>query len=161
MASPQATVHQRLCWLVFDVLILVSVAWGSYWTAEMVSEMFSPGITRLNLQIRPDVLLEPVPRCRILHVFSCAMSLLHCKSSCFRAVYRDGSGMGGGGLRPLGDTFVLDTEANEWRWPETSDDSQPLPRNAATMNCAGDQLVFYGGWQAFVETYNDTWLLQL
>lgn len=72
------------------------------------------------------------------------------------AVYREG-----GGLQPLGDTFVLDTAANEWRWPADDGSNKPLPRNAATMDRADKHLVFHGGWAAFVETYNETWLLQL
>jgi N-acetylneuraminic acid mutarotase len=68
----------------------------------------------------------------------------------------------GGGLQPLADTFVLDTAANEWRWPDEQDGgAKPAARNAATMNKVGEQLVLHGGWNPFVETYNDTWVLPL
>ena len=72
------------------------------------------------------------------------------------AVYREG-----GGLQPLGDTFVLDTASGRWCWPEHSGGNFPQPRNAATMDFANGRLVMYGGWEAFVATYNDTWLLRI
>ncbi len=72
------------------------------------------------------------------------------------AVYRDG-----GGLQPLDDVFVLNTTTNEWWWPEHSSGNQPLPRNAAIMNRVDGHMVLHGGWAAFVETYNDTWRLEI
>jgi len=72
-----------------------------------------------------------------------------------------------GGLQPLDDTFVLDTTANEWRWPEEGSGSKPAVRNAGTMNLVGGgpesagQLLLHGGWKPFVVTWNDSWLLPL
>lgn len=74
-----------------------------------------------------------------------------------------------GGLQPLDDTFVLDTTANEWRWPEEGSGSggKPAARNAGTMNLvgggpeSGGQLLLHGGWKPFVVTWNDSWLLPL
>lgn len=73
------------------------------------------------------------------------------------AVYREG----GGGLQPLGDTFLLNTATDEWCWPEQNSSDEPLRRNAATMNLVNGHMVLHGGWAAFVETYNDTWQLQV
>jgi hypothetical protein len=73
------------------------------------------------------------------------------------AVYREG----GGGLQPLGDMFLLNTAIDEWCWPEHNSRNEPLARNAASMNLVNGHMVLHGGWAAFVETYNDTWQLQV
>jgi hypothetical protein len=54
--------------------------------------------------------------------------------------------------------FYLDTERNVWVFPHVSG---PLPsaRNAAAMCPVDGGLLLHAGWQAFVETYNDTYLL--
>lgn len=72
-----------------------------------------------------------------------------------RRVSEDGSFA----LKPLDDTFVLDTVKKQWRWPAQDFGPQPPARNAATLNCtAGNNLVLYGGWDPFQLTYNDTWV---
>ena len=66
-----------------------------------------------------------------------------------------------GGLQPLNDFIILDTEQMQWRYPKMTDGSGPLPRNAATLTRVGDRLVLYGGWNPFVETYNDTHVMDV
>ena len=66
-----------------------------------------------------------------------------------------------GGLQPLNDFIVLDTKEMQWRYPKLADSSSPLPRNAATLTRVGDKLVLYGGWNPFVETYNDTHVMDV
>lgn len=66
-----------------------------------------------------------------------------------------------GGLQPLNDFFVLDTQRMQWRYPKLADSSGPAPRNAATLTAVGDKLVMYGGWNPFVETYNDTYVMDV
>ena len=65
----------------------------------------------------------------------------------------------GAELQPLNDTFVLDTQTLQWRWPTVSSGIIPAARNAATMNGVGGRLVLHGGWDPFKTTYNDTFLL--
>lgn len=80
--------------------------------------------------------------------------LLPCVARQSVCVHREG-----GGLQALGETFVLDTAAGEWRWPEMAG-AKPPARNAATMDLtSGGQLLLHGGWVPFVSTFNDTWLL--
>jgi hypothetical protein len=68
-----------------------------------------------------------------------------------------------GGLEMLGDVVLYDTEANSWVVPELAAGADvPAPRNAAVMvPLAGGQLLLPGGWRAFVETYNDSYLIGL
>ena len=66
-----------------------------------------------------------------------------------------------GGLQPLKDFIVLDTQHMQWRYPKMKDGSGPLPRNAASLTRVGDRLVLYGGWNPFVETYNDTHVMDV
>ncbi|KAF6248736.1 galactose oxidase [Scenedesmus sp. NREL 46B-D3] len=88
-----------------------------------------------------------------------------------------------GGLEMLQDAYVLDTSSSSWLVPElagacSSSDAgsgasggMPSARNAAVMvplraGAAGTaggspQLLLAGGWRAFVETYNDTYLATL
>lgn len=91
-----------------------------------------------------------------------------------------------GGLEMLQDAYVLDTATGSWVVPETlplqSSSSTtssgaaaggpvglPSGRNAAVMVPLGvgegaavqPQLLLQGGWKAFVETYNDTYLVAL
>lgn len=67
----------------------------------------------------------------------------------------------GPGLAPLGDLWAFDTRKQKWRELHTAQASaQPKPRNAGIMAVARDALVLQGGWLAFQETYNDTWILK-
>ncbi len=75
-------------------------------------------------------------------------------------------GAAGAGLEMLGDVHVLDVQNEQWVVPEVQGDV-PCPRNAAA--CVplavkdGDvqQLLLHGGWAAFKESYNDTYLISL
>ena len=64
-------------------------------------------------------------------------------------------------MQPLNDFIVLDTKEMQWRYPKLADGSGPLPRNAATLTRVGDKLVLYGGWNPFVETHNDTHVMDV
>jgi hypothetical protein len=74
-----------------------------------------------------------------------------------------------GGLEMLGDAFEYDVAQNAWRPAEPAagnGGALPSPRNAAafaalngTEGGAGLELLVHGGWKAFVETYNDTYLI--
>jgi N-acetylneuraminic acid mutarotase len=81
-----------------------------------------------------------------------------------------------GGLEMLQDAHVLDTSSSSWVVPEVTGQCSdaaaagggglPSARNAAVMvplhAGAADgqpQLLLAGGWRAFVETYNDTYLV--
>jgi hypothetical protein len=77
-----------------------------------------------------------------------------------------------GGLEMLQDVQLFDTEANSWVVPEVAaaasgQPALPAARNAAVMVPLPDkgagqpQLLLAGGWRAFVETYNDTYLVKL
>lgn len=77
-----------------------------------------------------------------------------------------------GGLEMLQDVFVYDTVNDTWGVPDvqplvlddgSSSDSATLPpgRNAAVMVALGRQLLLHGGWRAFVETYNDSYLVNV
>lgn len=90
-----------------------------------------------------------------------------------------------GGLEMLGDVVVYDTHSNAWIQPqavvgagggggEGNGGALPAARNAAVMvplappqgsavggSGGGAQLLLAGGWRAFVETYNDSFLVQL
>lgn len=66
-------------------------------------------------------------------------------------------------LAPLDDLWILDTHKAAWL---RGDDglgatSRLRPRNAAVLLPVRDHLVLHGGWLAFQESYNDTWLLDL
>ncbi len=64
----------------------------------------------------------------------------------------------------MDDLLVLDTASLTWRKSEVAAGQLPSARNAASMvpAAAGSStLVLYGGWKAFVETYNDTFLLEM
>jgi hypothetical protein len=68
----------------------------------------------------------------------------------------------------LGDVHVLDTKANAWLGVDVVGES-PVPRNAAVTAAllspdsgghhAASQLLLYGGWCAFKETYNDSFIV--
>ena len=64
-------------------------------------------------------------------------------------------------MQPLNDFIVLDAQQLQWRYPKLAGGRQPLPRNAATLTRVGDKLVLYGGWNPFVETYNDTHVMDV
>lgn len=70
----------------------------------------------------------------------------------------------GSGLQPLNDLFVLNTEG-EMRWEYPGVDPEvpgPSPRNAGTLTALeGGRLVFFGGWDPFRLSYNDTYLLDV
>ena len=66
-----------------------------------------------------------------------------------------------GGLQPLNDFFVLDTEKLQWLYPKLAGGAGPSPRNAATLIRVGEKLVLHGGWNPFVLTYNDTYVMDL
>lgn len=72
-----------------------------------------------------------------------------------------------GGLEMLGDVQLYDTAANSWVAGELADSAElPAARNAAVMVAlpdkgSGPQLLLAGGWRAFVETYNDTFLVKV
>lgn len=66
-----------------------------------------------------------------------------------------------GGLQPLDDVVLYNTEENSWLAPETSS-SVPKARNAASLcglNEEQGEFLLYGGWHPFVVTYNDTWVV--
>ncbi|KAK9794608.1 hypothetical protein WJX73_007394 [Symbiochloris irregularis] len=71
------------------------------------------------------------------------------------AYYRDD----GPGLAPLGDLWTFDTNDSERGWKELQTAAQPTPRNAGIMVAVDGVLVLQGGWLAFQETYDDTWIL--
>ena len=54
--------------------------------------------------------------------------------------------------------FYLDTQRNVWVFP-SAHSRLPSPRNAAAMCAVDGGLLLHAGWQAFVETFNDTYLL--
>lgn len=73
-----------------------------------------------------------------------------------------------GGLEMLQDAFLYDTASNTWLIPDVQPlqsaaghgaTALPSGRNAAVMVPLGDQLLLHGGWRAFVESYNDTYLV--
>lgn len=64
-------------------------------------------------------------------------------------------------MQPLNDFIVLDIKQMQWHYPNLTDGSGPSPRNAATLTRVGDKLVLYGGWNPFVETYNDTHVMDV
>lgn len=66
-----------------------------------------------------------------------------------------------GGLQPLDDAWVFDTEEERWEEPVITG-CRPSARNAAVL-VAGSEgtLVYHGGWRAFQETYNDTFVMRL
>ena len=62
-----------------------------------------------------------------------------------------------GGLQPLSDCFVYDTVHNVWEEPEVIGGNKFRARNAHTLTTiSGNKAVAHGGWNPFVETYNDT-----
>ncbi|KAF8065913.1 protein phosphatase 2C 68 [Scenedesmus sp. PABB004] len=72
----------------------------------------------------------------------------------------------GGGLEMLGDVALYDSEADAWATPAVAG-APPAARNAAVMlplphgdggAGGGARLLLQGGWRAFVESYNDTFL---
>ena len=66
-----------------------------------------------------------------------------------------------GGLQPLNDFFVLDTKQLQWQYPRVGQEAGPSPRNAATLSAVGEKLVLYGGWNPFVKTHNDTFVMDV
>lgn len=73
-----------------------------------------------------------------------------------------------GGLEMLGDAWLYDVEANAWRQVKPEGGKLPSPRNAAvgvplSPPSEGHRLdlLVHGGWRAFVETYNDSFILSL
>ena len=72
-----------------------------------------------------------------------------------------------GGLKPHGDTWLLDLERLTWTCLISSDDgSAPPPRNAATLfplkkSEQGNDFLMTGGWAPFVETWDDCHVLRI
>lgn len=72
----------------------------------------------------------------------------------------------GGGLQGLGDAWLLDTATEEWRELPVQG-AVPRARNAAVLvaltpaTASASTLLYHGGWEAFQQTYNDTFLLNL
>lgn len=75
-----------------------------------------------------------------------------------------------GGLEMLQDVFLYDSASNTWMTPDEqalesaeggSGGKAPAGRNAAVMVPLGKQLLLYGGWQAFNETYNDSYIVSV
>ena len=67
-----------------------------------------------------------------------------------------------GGLQPLDDFFALDTRTMTWRYPKLAPGAGPSLRNAATLTAVGDaHLVLHGGWNPFVKSYNDTFVMDV
>ncbi len=67
-------------------------------------------------------------------------------------------------MQVIDDLLVLDTASLAWRKPEVAQGQLPSARNAASMvpMAAGSStLVLHGGWKAFVESYDDTFLLEV
>ncbi len=111
----------------------------------------------------------PTPHARCSHVAGAlagaAPSLLVLGGS----YYADG-----GGLVPLGDAAVLElggadgtgAAAAGARWvAPVVEGSAPRPRNAATLvplppaGAERGRFLYHGGWKAFKETYNDTYIV--
>eukprot|EP00877_Chromochloris_zofingiensis_P008526 jgi/Chrzof1/3927/Cz13g13200.t1 len=71
-----------------------------------------------------------------------------------------------GGLEMLRDVHCYDTKSNWWVVPSVQGEL-PKGRNASTMVPLRPQakgrpeLLLYGGWKAFVETYNDTFIVSM
>jgi hypothetical protein len=56
---------------------------------------------------------------------------------------------------------VLDTQRLSWHQARL-EGATPSPRNAALLEqAAPGALLYHGGWRAFQETYNDSFLLEL
>lgn len=74
-----------------------------------------------------------------------------------------------GGLEMLGDVHLYDTESNSWVKDVqlAAGATAPAARNAAVMvplpsrGYGRPQLLLSGGWRAFVETYNDSYLVEV
>lgn len=77
-----------------------------------------------------------------------------------RAVLFGGAETSENGLRPRADTWMLHVE--EERWELLLEDGPP-PRNAATLTVddTGNGLILAGGWNPFIETYDDCYRLEL
>jgi hypothetical protein len=72
-----------------------------------------------------------------------------------------------GGLEMLHDLLLLDVTNRQWVVPEY-EGVLPCARNAAAAVVLGKsgghgmrELLVYGGWRAFVESYNDTHLFRI
>ena len=69
-----------------------------------------------------------------------------------------------GGLEPLMDVWALDIASNSWsELLDTSSDRSAIPaaRNAATLTTYGDHFLLHAGWNPFVESYSDSFVLEL
>lgn len=67
-------------------------------------------------------------------------------------------------LQVIDELLVLDTASMAWRKPELAEGQLPSARNASSMvpaTAGSSTLVLHGGWKAFVESYDDTFLLEL
>lgn len=64
-------------------------------------------------------------------------------------------------MQPLNDFVILDTKQMRWQYPKLAAGNGPSPRNAATLTRVAGKLVLYGGWNPFVETYNDTHVMDI
>lgn len=49
----------------------------------------------------------------------------------------------------------------QWQYPRVVPGAGPSPRNAATLTAVGSQLMLYGGWNPFVQSYNDTYIMDV
>ena len=56
---------------------------------------------------------------------------------------------------------MLDTKQLQWQYPTLDQGAGPSARNAATLTAVGSKLVLYGGWNPFVKTYNDTYIMDV
>ena len=57
---------------------------------------------------------------------------------------------------------MLDSKALCWQYPKLAPGAAgPSPRNAATLTAVGSSLVLYGGWNPFVQSYNDTYVMDV
>lgn len=100
-----------------------------------------------------------------------AIATVHCAHGCLAeaarahaaAVRRFLSNREEGGLQPLDDLFALDTKTMTWRYPKLAPaGAGPSPRNAATLTAVGGtHLVLHGGWNPFVKSYNDTFVMDV
>jgi hypothetical protein len=68
-------------------------------------------------------------------------------------------------LQVIDELLVLDTRSMEWQQPRLPAGQRlPSARNAASLVPAvpgGATLVLHGGWKAFVESYDDTFVVEV
>jgi len=80
---------------------------------------------------------------------------------CFGGAFYGSSG----GLEMLGDVLLFDASKGQWVTPSV-EGMLPAARNAAAAvvlegSGQGKELLLYGGWRAFVESYNDTYIFRI